>query len=75
MVKWKGWEKESDQTGKPVNNLQGSEELIKEFEDSQDNEDDDDGARLCEHCQRIFVSYGALSRHIKEAHKVRDSNW
>merc|ERR1712133_59332 len=39
-VKWKGWENEEDQTWEPVDNLGGSEDLIKEFESSQEEDED-----------------------------------
>jgi len=32
LVKWKGWEKEEDQTWEPENSLKGSKKLMKEFE-------------------------------------------
>jgi len=68
-VKWKGWENEEDQTWEPVDNLAGSEDLIKEFESSQENEDED--VKLCEEdkCQRIFISGNSLKKHQEEAHK------
>ena len=53
-VKWKGWEEEADQTWEPADNLAGSEQLIKEFEASEEVSDDD--VKLCDECQRIFVS-------------------
>ena len=34
-VKWRGWEAEGDMTWEPAGNLGGSEDLIREFEDSQ----------------------------------------
>merc|ERR1712126_706755 len=39
-------ENDEDQTWEPVDNLAGSEDLIKEFESSQENEDED--VKLCE---------------------------
>merc|ERR1712126_382502 len=39
-------ENDDDQTWEPVDNLAGSEDLIKEFESSQENEDED--VKLCE---------------------------
>ena len=71
-VKWKGWEEEADQTWEPADNLAGSEQLIKEFEASEEVSDDD--VKLCDECQRIFVSDASLQRHMKDVHdKVRDS--
>ena len=69
-VKWKGWEREEDLTWEPASNLVGSEELITEFEDNMTKDDDEeDGVKLCEVCQRIFISPEALSKHLK-SHKV-----
>ena len=69
-VKWKGWENEEDQTWEPADNLAGSEDLIKEFESSQGNDDEDEDVKLCEEdkCQRIFISKDSLTKHQKEAH-------
>ena len=71
-VKWKGWENEEDQTWEPVDNLTGSEDLIKEFENfgksSADDEVSDDDVKLCDECQRIFVSGSALQKHMTEIH-------
>merc|ERR1712029_1031560 len=35
LVKWKGWDREEDQTWEPEASLAGSKELVKEFEESQ----------------------------------------
>ena len=71
-VKWKGWEDEADQTWEPADNLAGSEQLIKEFEASEEVSDDD--VKLCDECQRIFISDASLQRHMKDVHdKDRDS--
>ena len=51
------WE-EADQTWEPADNLAGSEQLIKEFEASEEVSDDD--VKLCDECQRIFVSDASL---------------
>ena len=32
LVKWKGWEDESDRTWEPLDNLAGSNNLVEEFE-------------------------------------------
>ena len=66
------WDGEADQTWEPADNLAGSEQLIKEFEASEEVSDDD--VKLCDECQRIFISDASLQRHMKDVHdKVRDS--
>jgi len=40
LVKWKGYDKDEDRTWEPKENLAGSEELIKKFEDEQVSEPD-----------------------------------
>merc|ERR1712098_413207 len=75
-VKWKGWENEEDETWEPVDHLVGSEDLIKDFENFGKSADDDDvsddvDVKLCDECQRIFVSDSALQKHMTEIHNKK----
>merc|ERR1712098_974816 len=75
-VKWKGWENEENQTWEPVDHLVGSEDLIKDFENFGKSADDDEvsddvDVKLCDECQRIFVSDSALQKHMTEIHNKK----
>lgn len=82
LVKWKGWEKEEDRTWEPVENLEGSEKLIKKFEAAENKSKTkqkkeatpkkqtaaEDGVVLCVTCNRIFLSCEALRSHDINEH-------
>jgi len=83
LVKWKGWESEDDRTWEPEENLEGSENLIMEFEIAESKpsktkpkkaipsrkDELEDGVVLCVRCNRIFLSVEALRSHEKNDHK------
>ena len=74
-VKWRGWDREEDMTWEPADNLGGSEELIREYEESQvsQGQDDDGDVKLCDECQRIFVNEDSLQKHLRETHNQKAS--